>query len=568
MTLEIQRSDRMLASAIVRRFANEIVEGPSMDVLCGLAAMARLDHVAVDIDGEDRASWAGELSGDEIRSFLYARPDLCEVAASDDEIALVGTPLVLVGDRYLYLRRLAAAEERIARFLLDARRFTQPLLEELNGASYKAAGSALAIDIPHVVRIAELLNERSVSILTGGPGTGKTWSTARALRVIDELAVSKGLTAGSLRFAITAPTAKAERRASESLAASATESWRVLVQDTERSGTLYGLLGVSPDNLSRATLPALDIIIVDEVSMADLPVLDALFAATRKSERNCHILLVGDPDQLASVNVGAVLADVVDDTANMETLMTRLSVVQRTKNDALPMLASTIRSVRHHREASDAVIALLRNSTPDISFFEQPAEDAVHQRVFQHARRLVRTAQRGDVSLALLLTRSFTILAATHQGPGSVRYWNELVRAHLDELRLTSPGQFSIGQPVLVTRNQKHLEVFNGDLGVVVMHDKVLHVAFANRPLLPLAAVGYLVPAWAMTIHKSQGSEYREVVACLPGEESPLLSAELIYTAVTRAIRKLTVVGSEIALRRAVLTRISRVSGLTYRLKS
>jgi exodeoxyribonuclease V alpha subunit len=567
MAIEIQRSDRMLASAIVRRFANEIVEGPSLDVLCGLAAMARLDHVAVDLDGEDRVAWAGDQSAEEIRGFLYARPDVCEIAASADEIGLVGPPLVFVGDRYLYLRRLAAAEERIANFLRDARSAERPLLAGIDSPGYESAATALAIAIPHVVRIAELLNERSVSILTGGPGTGKTWSTARALRVIDELAASHGLSAGALRFAITAPTAKAERRASESLAASATGSWRVLAQDTERSGTLYGLLGVSPDNLSRATLPALDIIIVDEVSMADLPVLDALFAANRASDRNCHILLVGDPDQLASVNVGAVLADVVDDTANMESLITRLDVVQRTKNDTLPLLASTIRSVRHHPDNVGAVVTQLRSSPTDIAFFEQPTEDVVHQRVFQHARRLVRTAQRGDVALALLLTRSFTILAATHRGPGSVRYWNELVRAHLDELRLTSPGQFSIGQPVLVTRNQKHLEVFNGDLGVVVMHDAALHVAFANRPLLPLAAVGYLVPAWAMTIHKSQGSEYREVVACLPGEESPLLSAELIYTAVTRAIRKLTVVGSEVALRRAVVKRISRVSGLTYRLQ-
>jgi len=567
MAIEIQRSDRMLAAAIVRRFADEIVEEASLDVVCGLAAMARLDHVAVDLDGEDRVAWAGNQSAEEIRSFLYARPDLCEIAASADEIGLVGAPLVFVGDRYLYLRRLAAAEERIAHFLRDARSTQRPLLAGINSPAYESAAAALAIDIPHVVRIAELLNERSVSILTGGPGTGKTWSTARALRVIDELAASHGLSTGALRFAITAPTAKAERRASESLAASATESWRVLTQDTERSGTLYGLLGVSPDNLSRAALPALDIIIVDEVSMADLPVLDALFAANRASDRNCHILLVGDPDQLASVNVGAVLADVVDESANMESLITRLAVVQRTKNDALPLLASTIRSVRQHPDNVEVVVAQLRSSPANIAFFEQPTEDAVHQRVFQHARRLVRTAQRGDVALALLLTRSFTILAATHRGPGSVRYWNELVRAHLDELRLTSPGQFSIGQPVLVTRNQKHLEVFNGDLGVVVMHDTALHVAFANRPLLPLAAVGYLVPAWAMTIHKSQGSEYREVVACLPGEESPLLSAELIYTAVTRAIRELTVVGSEVALRRAVVKRISRVSGLTYRLK-
>ena len=301
--------------------------------------------------------------------------------------------------------------------------------------------------------------------------------------------------------------------------------------------------------------------------MADLPVLDALFAANRASGRNCHIVLVGDPDQLASVNVGAVLADVVDDAADMESLIPRLSVVQRTKNDALPILAGAIRSMRQHPEAVEGMISQLRSATSNISFFDLPSEDAVHQRVFQHARRLVRTAQRGDVVLALLLTRSFTILAATHRGSGSVRYWNELVRAHLDELRLTSPGQFSIGQPVLVTRNQKHLGIFNGDLGVVVMHDEALHAAFANRPLLPLAAVGYLVPAWAMTIHKSQGSEYREVVTCLPGEESPLLSAELIYTAVTRAIRKLTVVGSELALRRAVAKRISRVSGLTYRLK-
>ena len=506
MTIEIQRSDRMLASAIVRRFAAEIVEGPSLAVLCGLAAMARLDHVAVDLDGADRALWAGEQSADEIRSFLHARPDLCEIAARSDEITLVGTPLVFVGDRYLYLRRLAAAEERIAHFLLDARSTVRPLLGDLDSATYESAGATLAIDIPHVIRIAALLNDRSVSILTGGPGTGKTWSTARALRIIDEVATAKGMAPGALRFAITAPTAKAERRASESLAASATGGWRVLVQDTERSGTLYGLLGVSPDNLSRATIPALDIIIVDEVSMADLPVLDALFAANRASDRNCHILLVGDPDQLASVNVGAVLADVVDDAADMESLMTRLAVVQRTKNDALPSLASAIRSVRQHPEEVDLVVSQLRGSTPDIQFFEQPTEEEVHERVFLHARRLVRTAQRGDIALALLLTQSFTILAATHRGSGSVRYWNDLVRSHLEERRLIAPGQFVVGQPVLVTRNQKHLEVFNGDLGVVVMRDGLLHIAFPDRPLVPLAAVGHLVPAWAMTIHKSQGS--------------------------------------------------------------
>jgi exodeoxyribonuclease V alpha subunit len=318
--------------------------------------------------------------------------------------------------------------------------------------------------------------------------------------------------------------------------------------------------------LSNATLPAVDIIIVDEVSMADLPVLDALLTAARVSTRNCHILLVGDPDQLASVNVGAVLADVVEERADMESLITRLTVVQRTKNNVLPQLAAAIRAVRDDVSAVETVVSLLTSSAPQIRFVEKPADQQLQDRVFQHARRLVRAARRGDIELALLLTRAFAVLSATHRGPGSVRYWNEMVRAHLEEQHLATPGQFMVGQPVLVTRNQRNLDVFNGDLGVVVLHEEQLHVAFANRPLLPLGEVGYLVPAWAMTIHKSQGSEYREVVACLPGDDSPLLTAELVYTAATRAIRNLTVVGSEKALRKAVAKRVSRVSGLSYRL--
>ena len=564
MSIELQRSDRMLVDAIIRRFAQQPVDDALRAVLHGLAAMSRLDHVAVDLDGDDPHEWAGELSGPAVRGLLEHRDDLCDVVDNDTVVTSVGAPLVFLTNRFLYLRRLAAAEERIARILSEARDEVTPLIDGVGEVDFEAAAHAIGVTVPHVQRIAQLLNDRKVSILTGGPGTGKTWSTARALRVIDELAAVRG--ASSLRFAITAPTAKAERRASESLRASSAGEWRTLSQDAERSGTLYGLLGVTPDNLSNATLPAVDIIIVDEVSMADLPVLDALFTAARVSSRNCHILLVGDPDQLASVNVGAVLADVVEERADMESLITRLEVVQRTKNNALPELAGAIRSVRENKAAVEAVVSLLASSEPQIRFVERPSDQQLQERVFQHARRLVHTARRGDIELALLLTRALAVLSATHRGLGSVRYWNELVRAHLEEHHLATPGQFMVGQPVLVTRNQRSLDVFNGDLGVVVLQDNLLHVAFANRPLIPLAEVGYLVPAWAMTIHKSQGSEYREVIACLPSDDSPLLTAELVYTAATRAIRKLTVMGTEKALRKAVSRRVSRVSGLAYRL--
>ncbi|MGH9021399.1 MAG: ATP-dependent DNA helicase, partial [Acidimicrobiales bacterium] len=159
------------------------------------------------------------------------------------------------------------------------------------------------------------------------------------------------------------------------------------------------------------------------------------------------------------------------------------------------------------------------------------------------------------------------VLAAHREGRGSVAWWNGAVAARL---RRASPLDYGerhgVGDPVLVTRNQRALGLSNGDLGVVIDDAGRRRLSFEGDRSYPEGGVGFTEAAWALTIHKSQGSEFDHVTVVLPDAGSPLLTRELLYTGVTRARRSVTVVGSRAAIDEAVSTDVERVSGLTYRL--
>ena len=541
-----------------------------------LARAVREDHVALDLHhlvieaSADPSAPRGSV--EMIIDGLRASPGLCEFLGRDDDVTVAGPPLVVLDGRFLYFRRLAAAERRVAEALRTSRTTTLEAPAGLSGTVVDAAlervrGELAAVGqaSPELERVVTTMLTRSISFITGGPGTGKTWIVTQALRALDAALTSRSSPETLFSFVVAAPTGKAARRVAESIsAAMAGEPFDALVRDVDREGSLHHVLGVRPDRLNSAQPLTHDLVIVDEASMADLPMIDLLIRTAQANvERPCHIVLVGDPRQLASVNVGAVLADAVDPAAGIGELVTRLRVAHRFGGERLVDLARAIDG-----GDGDTVTGLLSADDGELRHVDDADTPHLVDQVVRHASRLITLAANGDATAALATLRELTVLCANREGPGSVAWWNARVRAELlREFPLKRGERFGVGEPILVTRNQRSLGLNNGDVGVVIESDGERVVVFDAARRHSLGAIGYAETAWAMTIHKSQGSEYDHVIVVLPRRQSPLLTRELFYTGVTRAKSGVTVVGQLDTVREAIGREIDRVSGLTYRLR-
>jgi exodeoxyribonuclease V alpha subunit len=564
-------SDDLVAQVVLRRFASGSPDPLVSAVVSGLARAVREDHVALDLEAPTGLGVLG-VSGfesSEVLSVLEREPNLCEFLGASVEPQHVGAPLVVVDRRYLYLRRLAVAEFRVAATLAESRANVLDLPGGLDLTAFDEAAAALTEELAaagtpsrELADIAGRCFTRRVSFLVGGPGTGKTWLVTQMLRLLDRALATAGDVA-PLNFAVAAPTGKAARRVAQTIdEVLAGDGFTRLVRDHEREGSLHRLLSLHPSRSAQVRALHYDVVVVDEVSMADLTVLDVLLRATHGDAGHVpRVILVGDPHQLASVNVGAVLADAVNPEAGDEALISTLTTVHRTGHRPLIDLAAAV-------NAGDVVeVARLLRSGGVIGHHRDPEDLFTVRRVIDHAGEVGDLAAAGDGHGALATLRRRSVLAATLEGPGSVAWWNARVGAHHRRLFPVVAGErFSVGEPVLVMRNQRALNLSNGDLGVVVEHGGRRVIYFEGDRVVPVGGVGYLETAWAMTIHKSQGSEFDEVVVVLANVESPLLSRELLYTAITRASDSVTLLASSEAIDRAVATSVSRVSGLTHRL--
>ena len=570
--LVAETSDALVAEVVVRRFASTSPDPAIATLVTGLARAVREDHVAIDLDtpGALAALGATRATPEDVLAMLEREPGLCEFLGASVEPQRVGAPLVVVDRRFLYVRRLAVAEYRVGAALAEARAVTLDPPGGLDRAAFDVAAQSIGAELaaagtpsPELADVAWRCLTRRVSFVIGGPGTGKTWLVAQVLRLVDRALEASN--AGPLSFAIAAPTGKAARRVAETLDGSlAGADFVRLVRDREREGSLHRLLGLHPTRTGPVNPLQRDVVVVDEVSMADLTILDQLLRATRgDSARVPRIILVGDPHQLASVNVGAVLADAVSPEAGDEALVSTLTTVHRTGHRPIIELAAAVK-------VGDAgEVARLLATGGVISQHRDAEHPATVRRVIEHASDVGELAARGDGPGALAALRRRSVLAATLQGPGSVAWWNARVGAHhRRRFPILAGERFSVGEPVLVTRNQRALDLSNGDLGVVVERDGRRVIHFDEERVLPVGGVGFLETAWAMTIHKSQGSEFDEIVVVLANLESPLLSRELLYTGVTRASEAVTILATPEAIARAVTTSVSRVSGLAHRLSN
>ena len=436
---------------------------------------------------------------------------------------------------------------------------------------------------------------RSFCVVSGGPGTGKTHTAVLLLALLLEQKED-------LRVALAAPTGKAAARLQESI-----QKIRPLVNCDDRiksrmpeeAFTIHRLLGTISDSSRfrhhRKNPLAVDLVIVDEASMVDLALMTKLLDAVPETAR---VILLGDRDQLASVEAGDVLAEICSRTeANVFSPDFRRDCEQWTGEiipppnqvttnspiaDCVVLLQTNYRFERSsglHQlslaiNAGDATAArqLLLESqetSAPLRMQDLPAPSELKKALREPVLAGFGPAiQSADPSGALAALNQFRILSAVRHGPCGVEKLNRLVEEILLEAGwITKPSPWYLGRPVMILRNDYNLKLFNGDIGIAAEDgDGQLRVHFPGsdqtiRSFLPLRLPEHQT-AFAMTVHKSQGSEFDELLMILPSRDAPVLTRELIYTGLTRARRRVTIWSDETIFSGAVARTVQRDSGL------
>jgi exodeoxyribonuclease V alpha subunit len=550
------------ATGLLRTFADaEVIESSDVHVAQRLTALAKEpdETVALAVAMAVRALRTGSVCVD-LRSVEeqvdvdgLPWPDVDDWLAALQASTLASAPPTLrVDGDLLYLDRYWLEEQQVCDDVLTMiatkPKQVSPDIDRLFPEGFEEQRAAANVAL-----------SQGLTVLTGGPGTGKTTTVARLLAL---------LASGTrLRIALAAPTGKAAARLQEAVQL---EVGKLDKADQEalsglHATTLHRLLGSRPDTSARFRhnrgnrLPH-DVIVVDEASMVSLTMMARLLEAVRPDAR---LILVGDPDQLASVEAGAVLADLVDGLD--ESKLAALKTPHRF-GESIGALASAIRA-----GDADQAIDVLRAGGDHVEWIDtdQPSEH-LRKVVVPQARRLREAAILGDAEEALRTLDEHRLLCAHRRGPYGVRYWNHQTERWLAE-ETGEPiwSAWYAGRPVLVTANDYGLGLYNGDTGVTVVRDGVLRAVIAGSERVEFATsrLSEVDTMHAMTIHKSQGSQADEVTVLLPPQDSRLLSRELLYTGLTRAKTRIRVIGPEASVRSAVDKRVVRASGLARRLR-
>ncbi len=508
------------------------------------------------------------------------------------------TPLVLDGTR-LYLRRYWEYEREVAEGLLS-RAAAKPeitvasddLKKHLDSLFPRAGDQGSVADLQKLAAFTALRS--SLCVISGGPGTGKTYTVARILAL---LLLCAGDGAGKLRLAMAAPTGKAAARLSESMAkALANIKVSQAIRDLlpSEASTLHRLLDSMPGSphfrRNRDNPLALDALVVDETSMVDLPLMAKLLRAL---PANARLILLGDKDQLASVEAGAVLGDIcsgdlscftrahLDAYAMVDERSDGLTIAPEPPQPLTDCLVQLTRSRRFSATGGiGALAAAVRDGDVDralevahaggeVNWIEATSATALREALKPAILNSYAPALKASAPAeALRRLDALRVLTPLRDGPFGVEALNALCRDILEEAGLIPSGRaWYKGRPVMVTRNDYALRLFNGDVGIAWPEpDGSLRVHFP-RPDGTTRAFG---PArlpehesvFAMTVHKSQGSEFESVALVLPDRESPVLTRELTYTAVTRVRSKAIVIGSRSLFEIALAEQIFRTSGL------
>lgn len=509
-------------------------------------------------------------------------------------------PLVLENG-LLYLRRYREYERRLATQLrrIATAVMAEPAIEPIAPLFAMLFPEAHSGD--HQALAAALALRRALLLVTGGPGTGKTTTIARLL----VLRIAQALQTGTMppRIALAAPTGRAAERMAESLRRAVAQmadygiDAALLDALPAQASTLHRLLGTIPDSprfRHHAYNPlSFDIVVVDEASMVDLPLMCKLTEAVADG---AQLVLLGDPDQLPSVEAGDVLAailgaagagdalsagdatalhlllgDVPVDAGANHLAGHRVHLQHGWRQSETLHLAPLAEAVRNG-DATEA-LSLLRGGTLSNVHFHEGVDEPLQARpdLLAHFRTL---ATHTDPAQALRQANRLRLLTALREGPQGARGLNARIEAALSGRRIGTPSAWFPGRLLLITENSYRHGLFNGDVGICLADADGTPLAWFPgdgiervRAFHPAALPAH-ESAFAMTVHKAQGSEFDEVWLQLPRADSRVLSRELLYTGLTRARSVLHVAGSADVITAALARHAGRVSGLGWRLGS
>lgn len=517
------------------------------------------------------------------------------------------TPLVLDERDRLYLYRYWDYEQRLAGTLKYRARQRHDVDTALLSAGLERLfPTSLQTPVNWQKAAAALAVLRGFSVISGGAGTGKTTTLAVILALLIEQAQANH---HSLRIGLTAPTGKAAARVQEALRSSKERlapllAPRVLAAIPEQAQTLHRLLGVGADGVYCRyddTNPLnLDVLVIDEASMVDLALMTKAVHALGPDTR---LILLGDKDQLASVEAGTVLGELCSQFQGYSpTFAQQLAAVTQQSIEAIvpvgqtniqPLQDSVILLRHSYRFSSDSGIGRLALSVnrgdgagisalqaqEDVRWCCPPAENAEHallDAVLQgYKPYLQQVRQQAPVETLFAAFQDYQVLCPQRAGRVGIETLNDrfeaMARAYLGHPQ----SVWYPGRPVMITRNDYQLRLFNGDIGITLPDPEQgerLRVYFQQPDgtlhSYPIPRLPVCEPVFAMTIHKSQGSEFNQVLLVLPEEDSRVLSRELIYTAVTRARTRLFIWGKVEVLVQAVGKSVKRASGLGEKLQN
>ena len=576
--LDPSTPDEVLAAAALASLA--VANGHA-----GFDPAAPRQLVDAEIAWPDADAWMQALAA----SRFVATP-----ASSSEEAE--AAPLVLEHG-LLYLRRYREYERRLALQLrrIAARVVPETAIERV--APLFATLFPAAHEGDHQARAAALALRRALLLVTGGPGTGKTTTIAKLLAV--RIAQANASQQPTLRIALAAPTGRAADRMADSLRRAVAQmaahgieaAW--LDALPAQASTLHRLLGTIPDSprfRHHADHPLpFDIVVVDEASMVDLPLMCKLAEAVADG---AQLILLGDADQLPSVEAGDVLTAILhaagagdalapNDARALHALLGdaphdaeadglhghRVHLIRGYRQSEALDLAPLAEAVRGGD--AEAALALLRNGELSNVHFHEGIDDPLQARpgLLAHWRGL---AAADDPALALQLANRLRLLTALREGPQGARGLNARIEAALSGRRIGAPPAWFPGRLLLITENSYRHGLFNGDVGICLADAAGTPLAWfpgsdGVRAFHPAALPAH-ESAFAMTVHKAQGSEFDEVWLQLPRADSRVLSRELVYTGLTRARTVLHVAGSADVIAAALGRHAGRVSGLGWRL--
>lgn len=488
-----------------------------------------------------------------------------QLSAEDQDIVMASglastqdfTPLIIDNQR-LYLRRYWLYEQRLARQLAYLSQQNSPSPVDVILERYFPKTEEMDLQ----KQAAKSVCCQAITLITGGPGTGKTTTVVKILGLLQELS------AYPLHIALAAPTGKAAMRLQASIVDN--KQWLPCAQAIkdhipDKVMTLHRLLGAKPPtpyfrHNADQPLPY-DVVVIDESSMVDLALMSKLVDALKPGVR---LILLGDKDQLASVESGAVLADL---TCSLPGQTVELLKVHRFQGH-IKILADAI-----NRQQIDSAWQVLAENSNEIGLL---TAEPIAWIVENYLHYLQLMADGADFVSIFAAFNRFKVLCANRHGRNAVADVNNRVEAELVRRgSINVTGVWYLGRPVMVTVNDPVLQVYNGDIGLCLPDAESggqLKVFFMRADgsikKVSLARLNRCETVFAMTIHKSQGSEFDQVLIMLPDQPNAVLSKELLYTAVTRAKKQIRVYAEESVFKACIVHSVQRQSGLAENIEN